>query len=257
MDDQEQQIINAGQAELMKKRAAACHQPEMPRMAQVIRLVAPGNIQSLSPETSSSRTELKSSSPDEHYDVAVNIERILLARGVPENFVSAKLERPELIDENMGYFFHGPCGAGKTYRAVAIMREIIICKSKAYRIADIVRGIYNARFIAVTSLLLWIKSSFSQDAEESEGELIERLSGPALLVLDDMGAEKVTEWTLQTLYTIIDIRSREKKQTIITSNLSLDELSRRLSDRISSRIRGMCKVITVAGKDRRLERGRE
>jgi len=197
---------------------------------------------------------LKPSSPEEFYDVAANIERILLARGVPENFLSAKLERPESLDENTGYYFHGPCGAGKTHRAVAIMREIVIRKSKAYRIADIVRGICDARFIAVTSLLLRIKSSFLKDSEESEGDLIERLSGPALLVLDDLGVEKVTEWTLQTLYTIIDIRSRERKQTIITSNLNLDELSRRLSDRISSRIRGMCKVVAVAGKDRRLER---
>lgn len=73
-----------------------------------------------------------------------------------------------------------------------------------------------------------------------------------LLVLDDLGAEKTTPWALQSLYVILNKRGSELRQTIITSNLSLDEMSNELSDRIASRIKGMCKVVVMKGKDRRL-----
>jgi integrase len=56
------------------------------------------------------------------------------------------------------------------------------------------------------------------------------------LYLDDLGTEKPTDWALQTLYLIIDRRYPEMMQTIISSNLNLDELSSRLGDRIASRI---------------------
>jgi DNA replication protein DnaC len=193
-----------------------------------------------------------SSTEQERYDLNANIERVLHARGVPERFVKAQLDRPEKLDVESGYFFYGPCGSGKTYKAVAVMREILMRKSNPYRIADIVRGIYDARFISVTSLLLRIKASFVQDAQETDRELIERVAGHSFLVLDDIGTEKITDWTLQTLYTIIDIRSRENKQTIVTSNLSIDELAAKMNDRIASRIAGMCKPAPISGKDRRI-----
>jgi len=187
----------------------------------------------------------------EAYDVAANIEKIMACRGVPPGFINSALQRPEKYDARRGYFLTGPVGVGKTHKAVAMMREAIIRNSNAWRTADLVRGIYNARFFPVTSLLMRIKDSFHPEAAETEGEIISQVTSPDLIVLDDLGAEKVSDWTLQTFYTIIDTRSREQRTTIITSNLSLDELSAKLSDRISSRIRGMCEVIVMAGKDRR------
>ena len=72
------------------------------------------------------------------------------------------------------------------------------------------------------------------------------------LILDDMGAEKTSEWSIQTLYSIIDRRYRDEKQTLITSNLTLDEIAEKVGDRIASRIAGMCKVVEIKGKDRRI-----
>ena len=254
--DSEQEIIRQGQAVLEAKRAAVKTQG-MTAVAEVLRDLPAPVLESMSNSNlgmSSLKTESKESSPSEPYDITANIEKILSSRGVPENFLKSVLERPDTLDPEAGYFLYGPCGVGKTHRAVAIMRELIIRKSKAYRMADIVRGIYDARFIPVISLLMRIKSSFSTESNESEGDVIDRLTSPELLVLDDIGTEKVSDWTLQTLYAIIDTRSREKKQTIITSNYSLDEISKRMTDRISSRIRGMCKVVPMIGQDRRLGR---
>ena len=74
-----------------------------------------------------------------------------------------------------------------------------------------------------------------------------------LLILDDLGAEKTTDWALQSLYIIINKRLSEELQTIITSNLSLDELRDKIGDRIASRIAGMCKIVKLTGRDRRLK----
>lgn len=214
---------------------------------QAIQKLNPGNTPSPSQET---RLDLNNY---EIYDVCRNIRRILAVRGVPDGFLDSKLLRPESYDPSHGYYLYGPVGVGKTHTAVAMMRESICRLSNARRMADIVRGIYDARFFPVTSLLMRIKDSFHPESEETEGDVIRQVTGPELVVIDDIGVEKVSDWTLQTLYTIIDTRSREKKQTIFTSNLSLDEIASGLSDRIASRIRGMCKVPEkMTGVDRRL-----
>jgi len=73
-----------------------------------------------------------------------------------------------------------------------------------------------------------------------------------VLLLDDIGAEKASEWVKQTLYLIIDNRYGNMKKTFITSNLTLNQISNQLDDRISSRIAGMSNTIRMQGKDRRL-----
>ena len=72
--------------------------------------------------------------------------------------------------------------------------------------------------------------------------------------MDDMGAEKTTDWSMSTLYVLIDKRYSEMMPTIITSNLTVAEVADKVGDRIASRIAGMCKVIELKGKDRRLGR---
>lgn len=207
------------------------------------------------PPPSQEKHKSSQSDPYEHYDLSGKISTVLKSRGVPEIYLSAALQRPELSQDDVSYFFHGPVGTGKTHRAVAIMREMILRKSRPYKIDTCVRGIYDAWFYPVNTLLLRIKSSFAQDAQENEEELIRRITSHSLIVLDDMGTEKITDWTLQTMRTIMDILSREKKQVIITSNWSPDVIARKMDDRIASRIYGMCgekNIIGLSGKDRRL-----
>lgn len=154
------------------------------------------------------------------------------------------------FDDGLGLYIFGGIGTGKTHLCYAIKKEI---KSS------------SSAIISVTDLFLKIKSTFNKEdgsGSQTEEEIINELSDidsgwsvPInVLFLDDLGIEKPSEWAQQTLYTIIDRRYRDYKQTVFTSNLSLDDLSDRLGDRIPSRIAEMCKVIKLNGKDRRLTR---
>ncbi len=133
-----------------------------------------------------------------------------------------------------GLFIYGSVGTGKTHILAAIARRASIYKA-----------------IAVPNLMLVLRESFKSE-HSTESVIIEKYARANLLLLDDLGAEKSTEYAIQSLYLIIDRRWREDKPTIITSNLNLTELAGKLDDRIASRIAGMCEVVKLTGKDRRL-----
>jgi DNA replication protein DnaC len=82
-------------------------------------------------------------------------------------------------------------------------------------------------FQTMTELLERIRSTFRQQSKESEREIMTALQDCDLLVLDDIGAEKVTDWTLDVLFRIIDGRYRAKKPTLFTTNFSPTELLHR------------------------------
>ena len=106
--------------------------------------------------------------------------------------------------------------------------------------------------VNVPKLLLKIKSTFNNDyGMENEESILRGIGEVSVLLLDDIGAEKSTEWVKETLYLIIDQRYCDMKKTYFTSNLTLKEISK-IDDRISSRIAEMAKTLTMQGKDRRL-----
>ena len=126
-----------------------------------------------------------------------------------------------------GMVLYGNTGCGKTHLAVSLMREMA-------RVGD-----KQQWFETVPDLLLKIRSSFRDGASETEDKIVDRYSTIPLLVLDDLGSEKATEFAITTLYIILDRRDREMLDTIITTNLSLEEIGGRLSARIASRLSGM------------------
>lgn len=158
-----------------------------------------------------------------------------------------------LSEEGQGLFIHGPAGTGKTHLAVAVMKEAMSNK-RPDEWSNVAGSAYLPleRFITIPWLLMEIRASFKDTAADSEYDLIRRHSSVPLLVLDDLGAEKGSEFAVQTLYLIVDRRYSMMRKTIITSNLSIGEVAERLGDRIASRITGMCKIIELKGKDRRL-----
>lgn len=172
----------------------------------------------------------------------------LLASGVPRRFLDASLDhfhadvRDQVVGQE-GLFITGPAGTGKTHLAAAILREMLRVPTDR-----------KARMIGVPDLMLTLQASFRDQAPRAQDEIIDDLASASILVLDDLGAEKASEYTTQALYVLINRRYGNERQTIITSNLGLDEIAMHCSDRIASRIAGMCRVVTLTGPDRRVGR---
>lgn len=186
-------------------------------------------------------------------------DKILKNNGTPQMFLKARISdfpptAKRYIKYEKGLYIYGDRGTGKTHLAVALMREAlsevkVIMKNGDY-------AIDNKRvphFISIPELLLEIKHSYSE-GKSSEKIIIDKYTEKDFLVLDDLGVEKTTEWTMQILYIIVDRRYREEKKTLFTSNLTIGEISDKLDDRIASRIAGMCVPIPMFGKDRRIEK---
>lgn len=143
----------------------------------------------------------------------------------------------KIKEEKQSVILRGNTGCGKTHLAVAMVRT----------------DGYNARFITVPDLLLKIRSSFN-GGQETEEEIINNYSEIETLVLDDLGAEKTSEFAITTLYIILDRRLRECRQTIITTNLSQKEIEETFGARIASRLAGMVNI-KINMPDYRKKRG--
>jgi len=146
-------------------------------------------------------------------------------------------------------FITGTVGTGKTHLAIAITMEW----GKEFVKGGTVQ--YGERrypiFVSSAEFFLELKDTFGGNG--SEKDILDRYSRTPLLCIDDIGAEKISDWSRQMFYTLIDRRYRDEKQTIITSNLTLEDVSKLIDDRISSRIVGMGVVVNLTGEDYRLK----
>jgi len=142
-----------------------------------------------------------------------------------------------------GVVLYGNTGCGKTHLAVAIVRNLLLINLKEIinKEWEINRHYTasNKYFKPVPDLLLEIRSSFNDNSSSTEESIIEKYSTKPFLVLDDLGSEKTSEFSITTLYIIIDRRDRELLPTIITTNLTPKEIEEKLGARIASRLSGM------------------
>lgn len=150
------------------------------------------------------------------------------------------IDEPDTLPEVVkSCFITGDTGFGKTiYSCWLLLREQrnIYLKAEEVKVCE---------FVSVPVLFDQIKFTFNNpDTSISEHSLIERYSNVHLLILDDLGTKKCTDWVLDTLYLIINNRYEGLKKTIITSNLTLKQLAKNFGDdRITSRIERMCEII--------------
>ena len=141
-------------------------------------------------------------------------------------------------------FLTGATGSGKTlYSINVLLASLRLTFIKQF-------GPRVHKFITVTNLLEEIKKSFDED---SETDPIGFYSEVDFLVLDDLGVEKITDWSLEKLYQIINHRYEFLKPTVFTSNLDLKELSDKLGDRIPSRINQISMIKKFKETDYRLK----
>jgi len=156
------------------------------------------------------------------------------------------LEKYPMID--VGLLFLGNCGVGKTHLAVSLLKQIILQK-----------GDFGL-FYDFRDLLREIQGSWNGISQTSELEILRPVLSADVLVLDELGANKPTEWVRDTIAHIINCRYNEKKLTILTSNYpdaatqpGEETLTDRIGARMRSRLYEMCKVIEIRGKDFRRE----
>jgi len=195
--------------------------------------------------------------------IRLRIDAVLNVRNIPLRFWDCSFENFQAVDENrkknlrisreyvkkhglgQGLFFTGPNGTGKTHLAVAILRELSL------------KGELHWRFVKTPYLLMRIRQAFKRESSDSEESLIDQFVDYDYLAIDELGVEKITDWSLQTLYLIIDGRNDRLKSTIITSNLDLPEIEEKIDPRIASRIVEMCRVIKFECDDWRIRMRRK
>lgn len=147
---------------------------------------------------------------------------------------------------NRGLFFEGQPGVGKTHLAVAILKRVIEGAGA--------RGL----FYDTRDLLRVIRSTYDPSIRTTELEILQPVMRADLLVLDDLGAEKTSEWVEETMNLIVNTRYSEKRATIFTSNYEdipddgdPNSLLFRIGHRMRSRLHEMCEFIILDGADYR------
>jgi len=167
----------------------------------------------------------------------------------------------EKVRSGSGLYLFGKYGTGKTHLAIATVRALMEANPTEFgsRHDDTsplydpdredYRGLYCSFFSVVELLDMWRPGS---EAKQRKGDwFFYRAKTDDLVVLDDIGAEKASEWTGDRLYAVVDARYRNQKATIFTTNCSEKELVDNGYGRIVSRIFEMTEQVPVLGPDYR------
>lgn len=149
------------------------------------------------------------------------------------------------IEQGRGLYLYSSCsGTGKTTIACTIANEYIVRHMWKAKLNPLVV------YVVVPELLDRIRDHW-QDPDENLYTLLENIRTVPIVIWDDIGAEKPSEWVRERLYTLINTRYTSELCNIFTSNLPLEKLEEQLGQRITSRIYGMCYTVEVTGEDHR------
>ena len=195
----------------------------------------------------------RSREEEERQKLKERIARAISQSGIPTRFREADVSSCDSAlqayaegfnpESSGNLVIRGEVGTGKTHGACAILRHL------AKR--------SNVLFATMGGILREIRETYGNDSSESK--VIEKYAKTEVLVIDDFGKEKPTEWALQVMFEIIDTRYRENRPTIFTTQYSSGELVERLAETgnvatakaIVSRMSD-CVSVVLDGPDRRL-----
>lgn len=166
----------------------------------------------------------------------------LVCKNVPKKFVNSDFSFGFDIDSiyNKSLFITGDSGVGKTTLMAMLAKKYL-------------KDGIGISWISFASFIIHLQHGFKSGDNDPFAKAIEVAEFPGIVMIDDLGAEKTTEYVRQIIYYILNDREQTCLPIIITSNLSVSEISTKSDKRIASRIAGMCKQIKLTGKDRRIK----
>ena len=185
-----------------------------------------------------------------HGDAGERDQR-LEALGVSRRYVDEFVTGDGHFTE-FGLLYVGPPGAGKTHLAVGVLGELI----RRYGVVG--------KFVDFTALIHRIQSSFDRDSPDTKSGILSEVTAAEVLVLDELGAQKPSEWVSQILYLVMNDRYTCKRPTLFTTNYGVEEpaidrfagdsataewLGRRIPRNLLSRLYEMTRPITLQVRD--------
>jgi DNA replication protein DnaC len=185
-----------------------------------------------------------------------------IGTGIPKRFRGVSFDRKPIVDlhpmtlrpvrafvndvdarisAGRGMWFQGDVGTGKTSLAMLISKAAIDAG-------------HSVAIYSVPHLLADIKETYEDKSTTSYMNLFKRLTSVDLLHLDDLGAERRTEWVLEQLYSIVNERWQDERSIVVTSNLTdLEDLREQVGWRTVSRLVEICgDPIPIMGHDLRM-----
>src|SRR6266567_7684029 len=181
--------------------------------------------------------------------------------GPHAHLMKARMAACRFVEEyspnnNTGLLLIGSIGTGKTHLAVGIIKELVVSKG--------IPGL----FYDYRELLKQIQNSYNDSVKATELEVLRPVFEAEVLVLDELGAVKPTEWVWDTVSLILNSRYNDNRTTIITTNFDDqpaagaggsisparaasrgETLGDRIGERMRSRLHEMCRIVTLEGTD--------
>jgi len=174
--------------------------------------------------------------------------------GSHRGLASAHLAAGKFVEEypvdNTGLLLIGSVGVGKTHLSVGIIKELMLGKGIACLFCD------------YRELLKNIQNSYNPSVQSTELGVLRPVFETEVLVLDELGAVKPTEWVWDTVSLILNTRYNDNRTTIITTNFDdkparategrhgkEETLGDRIGERMRSRLHEMCRIVTMEGED--------
>jgi len=177
----------------------------------------------------------------------------ILDREIPKTFAGAAVTDPAILRWATGHLadpagapwllLTGNTGVGKTHQAYGVLRLLVLGAAQANRRC-------RWRFVTHPEMNAELRPKPDDSHTSALGVYLEA----DLLVLDDVGAGKSTDWTLDSLIRLVDHRWSHRMPTIYTTNLDADQLGQTVGDRVLSRLADGT-VVALSGRDRRWMRG--
>ena len=152
------------------------------------------------------------------------------------NLINTKMYIPNFSNHNANLLLCGPSGTGKTFLSWCIAKELL-----------------DRGYLVIYKTSAEIMSDLRNIVIENNSILKDLLINCDLLIIDDLGAEQVTDFTNTELFNLINTKLLKNKKMLISTNLTLHQISKLYSDRLYSRLAGNFRNFTFYGDDLRIK----